>query len=293
MRNKSKLYRAISLISFIIMLLALAAIAALLISYKQSRDHYAQLSETAWTATVGAGEDEALPADGAAQGDELAQQGSAAENEQVPEPVEIPINFDYLLGENEDIIGWITVDGTEIDYPILYDTTYNRYYLTHNYAGTATPYGSIFILGENAGDYSDFNTVVYGHNMIDGHMFAQLHRFKEQTFFDTHDQIVIYTPDRKLTYQVFAAYRSNNLDIIANNDFSTQELREQYIKSIYTNVELGLFDRDIPVTGEDRIITLSTCIWNPAYRFLVQGVLVSDEPGAFTGTQMTSENAYG
>lgn len=177
--------------------------------------------------------------------------------------------------------------------PITYDTTYNRYYLTHNYAGTATTYGSIFILGENAGDYSDFNTVVYGHNMIDGHMFAQLHRFKEQSFFDTHDQIIIYTPDRKLTYQVFAAYRSNNLDIIANNDFSTQELREQYIKSIYTNVELGLFERDIPVTGEDRIITLSTCIWNPAYRFLVQGVLVSDEPGAFTGTQMTSENAYG
>ena len=134
-------------------------------------------------------------------------------------------------------------------------------------------------MGENAGDYSDFNTVVYGHNMIDGHVFAQLHRFKEQSFFDTHDQIIIYTPDRKLTYQVFAAYRSNNLDIIANNDFSTQELREQYIKSIYTNVELGLFERDIPVTGEDRIITLSTCIWNPAYRFLVQGVLVSDEPG--------------
>ena len=111
--------------------------------------------------------------------------------------------------------------------------------MTHNYAGTATPYGSIFFLGENEGDYSDFNTVVYGHNMIDGHMFAQLHRFKEQSFFDTHDQIIIYTPDRKLTYQVFAAYRSNNLYIIANNDFSTQELREQYIKSIYSNVDLG------------------------------------------------------
>lgn len=221
------------------MLLALAAIAALLISYKQSRDHYAQLSETAWTATAGAGENEALPADGAAQGDEPAQQGSAAKNEQVPEPVEIRINFDYLLGENEDIIGWITMDGTEIDYAILYDTTYNRYYLTHNYAGTATPYGSIFFLDENEGDYSDFNTVVYGHNMIDGHMFAQLHRFKEQSFFDTHDQIIIYTPDRKLTYQVIAAYRSNNLYIIANNDFSTQELREQYIKSIYSNVDLG------------------------------------------------------
>ena len=131
------------------------------------------------------------------------------------------------------------MDGTEIDYPILYDTTYNRYYLTHNYAGTATPYGSIFFLGENEGDYSDFNTVVYGHNMIDGHMFAQLHRIKEQSFFDTHDQIIIYTPDRKLTYQVIAAVCGNNLYIIANNDFSTQELREQYIKSIYSNVDLG------------------------------------------------------
>ena len=293
MHNKNKLYRAISLVSFIIMLLALAAIAALLFVYKQSQDHYAQLSEAAWAITAAADENEALSADKGTQEKEPAQQEATKESEPTPEPVEIPIDFAFLQGENADIIGWITVDGTEIDYPILYDTTYNRYYLTHNYAGTATPYGSIFILGENAGDYSDFNTVVYGHNMINGQMFAQLHRFREQAFFDTHDQIVIYTPERKLTYQVFAAYRSNNLDIIANNDFSTEELREQYIENIYTNTELGLFDRDIQVTGEDRIITLSTCIWNPAYRFLVQGVLVSDEPGEFTGTQTMDGNTDG
>ena len=290
MHDKKKLYRTISVFSFFIMLFALAAIAALLFIYKQSCDHYTQLSENAWVIKTSADEQEALPADVAAQND---GQGDEAEGEQTPEPVEIPINFDFLLAENEDIIGWITVDGTEIDYPILYDTTYNRYYLTHNYSGTATPYGSVFVLGENAGDYSDFNTVIYGHNMIDGHMFAQLHYFKNQDFFDNHDQIVIYTPDRKLTYQVFAAYRTNNLDIIANNDFSTEELRDQYIESIYTNTDLGLFDREVHVTGEDRIITLSTCIWNPASRFLVQAVLVSDEPGEFYGTQMTSEDAYG
>lgn len=286
MRNKNKLYRIISLVSFVIMLLALAAIGVLLYIYKQSQEHYARLAENAWVVTAEAGESAPPAAE-----EELFRETAAPESE--PEPVEIPIDFDFLLGENADIIGWITVDGTEIDYPILYDTTYNRYYLTHNYAGTATPYGSVFVLGENAGDYSDFNTVVYGHNMIDGHMFAQLHKFKEQDFFDAHDQIVIYTPDRKLTYQIFAAYRSNNLDIIANNDFSTEELREQYIESIYTHTEPGLFDLDVPVTASDRIITLSTCIWNPAYRFLVQAVLVSEEPGEFSGTQMTSENANG
>ena len=198
--------------------------------------------------------------------------------------VEIPINFDYLKGENEDIIGWIVVDGTLIDYPILYDTTYNYYYLNHNYEGTSTGYGSIFVLGENAGDFTDFNTVVYGHNMLDGRMFAQLHRFRDKNFFDSHGQIIVYTPERQLTYQVFAAYRRDNLDIIANTDFSTKALIDEYIESVYAQTDLAQFNPALEVTSSDRIITLSTCIGNPAYRFVVQGVLVDEAQAVFAGT---------
>ena len=187
-------------------------------------------------------------------------------------------------GAPEDIIGWIVVDGTLIDYPILYDTTYNYYYLNHNYEGTSTGYGSIFVLGENAGDFTDFNTVVYGHNMLDGRMFAQLHRFRDKNFFDSHGQIIVYTPERQLTYQVFAAYRRDNLDIIANTDFSTKALIDEYIESVYAQTDLAQFNPALEVTSSDRIITLSTCIGNPAYRFVVQGVLVDEAQAVFAGT---------
>ena len=275
MQNKKKLYFIISIVSFLIVLIALLAIGVLLFSYKQSRDDYAQLAQEARTEAT-------------------TMQTAITETTEQPLPTvplaEIPINFDYLKEQNEDIIGWITVDGTIIDYPILYDTSFNLYYLKHNYVGTTTDYGSIFVLSENADDFSDFNTLVYGHNMPDGQMFAQLHKFRDSSFFEEHGVIIIYTPDRKLTYQVFAAYRTDNLNIIVNNDFSTEELQEAYIERIYTHTDLALFKPEYPVTASDRIVTLSTCIGNPDFRYVVQGVLVSDELGEFTQPQTTDED---
>lgn len=276
MKNQKKLYLTISIISFVIVLVALAAIGFLFFSFKQARDDYSQLASKAKTSA------------GRSEKGFWGQKGSA--DPEMPDPVDIPVDFDFLKGENQDIIGWIQVEGTKIDYPILYDTTYNRYYLDHNFKGTNTAYGSIFVLGENAGDFTDFNTVVYGHNMLDSSMFAQLHKFRNKEFFDTNDKIIVYTPDRKLTYEVFAAYRRDNLNIILSNDFSTEELQAEYIASIYEHTAVANFDPEYKVTSADRILTLSTCIGNPAYRYVVQGVLVSDEYGVYAGVQSTDED---
>ena len=276
MQNKKKLYLIISIVSFLIVLIALLAIGVLLFSYKQSSDDYTQLAQEA---RVESTTTETVAAE------------TAEETMPTVPLVDIPIDFSYLKEQNEDIIGWIMVDGTIIDYPILYDSSNMLYYLKHNYVRTATDYGSIFVLSENADDFTDFNTLVYGHNMLDGQMFAQLHKFRNSSFFDQHGQIIIYTPDRKLTYQVFAAYRTDNLNIIVNNDFSTEELREAYIKRIYTHTDLALFKPEYLVSASDRIITLSTCIGNPDYRYVVQGVLVSDELGEFVQAQNTDKDA--
>ena len=278
MQNKKKVYLIISIVSFSIVLIALAAIGGLLLAYKQQSDNYEQLAAAARAAAP-------PPSTTPPTEAEAVEETQPVETEPPLPTVEIPINFDYLKGENGDIIGWIVVDGTLIDYPILYDTTYNYYYLNHNYEGTSTGYGSIFVLGENAGDFTDFNTVVYGHNMLDGRMFAQLHRFRDKNFFDSHGQIIVYTPERQLTYQVFAAYRRDNLDIIANTDYSTKELIDEYIESIYAQTDLALFNPEYKVTSSDRIITLSTCIGNPARRYVVQGVLVDEAQAVFTGNQ--------
>lgn len=277
MEKNKKIYLIISIVSFVIALIALITIGMLLVSFKKGEEDYNRLAQQA--------RERIRPIAGSIINDE-----EDIPEETMPDPVDIPIDFEFLKGENQDIVAWIQVDGTNIDYPVLYDTTYNMYYLHHNYNGVRTVYGSIFVLGANAADFTDFNTVVYGHNIMNRTMFAQLHEFRKKEFFDSHGTITIYTPDRKLTYQVFAAYRTDSLNIIDNNDFSTEEFRAEYIDSIYAHDAVANFKPEYQVTPSDRIITLSTCINNASFRYVVQGVLVSDEYGVYTGAQVIDED---
>lgn len=272
MKNK-QIYRIISVVSLLVMALAILSIVYMLFLYQKSNREYQALAEEARAAAERMAEQMA----------EEAQQSGQAEPEQ-DDRVPIPVDFEYLLSQNQDIIGWIVVDGTAIDYPVLYDNTQFRVYLNHNYLHAYSPYGSVFMLGENDPDFTDFNTVIYGHNLIDGSMFATLHNFEEQAFFDEHRTIMVYTPDRVLTYEIFAAYRTDNLNVVLKYPSTTREERQAYIDHIYSHEVKAIFDRSIEVTPDDRIITLSTCIANPAYRYLVQGVLVSDQAGISTAT---------
>ena len=272
MKNK-QIYRIISVVSLLVMALAILSIVYMLFLYQKSNREYQALAEEARAAAERMAEQMA----------EEAQQSGQAEPEQ-DDRVPIPVDFEYLLSQNQDIIGWIVVDGTAIDYPVLYDDTQFRVYLNHNYLHAYSPYGSVFMLGENDPDFTDFNTVIYGHNLIDGSMFATLHNFEDQAFFDEHRTIMVYTPDRVLTYEIFAAYRTDNLNVVLKYPSTTREERQAYIDHIYSHEVKAIFDRSIEVTPDDRIITLSTCIANPAYRYLVQGVLVSDEEGVSTAS---------
>lgn len=205
--------------------------------------------------------------------------------EPTPAPVDIPIDFQYYRSRNSDMIAWIFVDGTDIDYPVLYDSSTDFYYLDHTMWGEYSAAGSIFIEEDyNYSDFQDFNTVLYGHNMASGAMFAQLHRFKDESFFEENRYITIYTPDSKLTYEIFAAYRTDNLHLLANFDIGSADDRSDYIDHIYSHSS-SVFDSDITVTESDKIITLSTCVGISTQRFLVQGVLISDEPGVYNTSE--------
>lgn len=272
--KKKQVYRIISAVSLLVMILAILSIAYMLFLFQKSNREYQALAEAARAAA----EQTVLQP----QPGEQQPEGDTPPTEEKLIP--IPINFAYLLAQNEDIAGWIEVDGTAVDYPILYDNTRLLIYLNRNYLHAYTPYGSVFMLKGNSRDFSDFNTVVYGHNMLDGSMFASLHNFEEQDFFDEHRTILVYTPDRVLTYQIFAAYRTDNLNLLAKFPCTTREERQEYIDHIFSHEVKAIFDRSVEVTPDDRIITLSTCIANPMYRYLVQGVLISDQAGYSTAT---------
>lgn len=270
--KKKRIYRAISLVSLVVMLAAILSIGYMFILYQKSNREYEELARSAR-----ASEAAVLPD---TEGEEASQEGGNAHIDWERTDYAVnPFDFEYLNSVNENIVGWIGVQGTEIDYPLLYDTGKINYYLNHNYRGTFTPFGSAFILSDNARDFTDFNTAVYGHNNPDGSMFAQLHKFEDREFFDRNRIIMVYTPTRVLRYEIFAAYRTDNLDQVRNFDYETPEGRQAYIDRIYTHDVKAIFDTEIEVTPDDRIITLSTCIGNHAYRYLVQGVLVSDLEG--------------
>ena len=186
------------------------------------------------------------------------------------------INWDELHSQNQDIYAWIYVPGTNIDYPILQHPEERSYYLNHNIDGSEGYPGCIYTQNLNSKDWTDPNTVIYGHNMNDGSMFHDLHLFEDAVFFDETQYLYIYTPEGDYVYEIFAAYPFANVDLLMCFDYSTPEALLVYFDGIWTNRSMTSHFRDsIVLYGDSRIITMSTCIGGqPEMRYLVQAVLL-------------------
>lgn len=237
---------------------------------EKEKDNYQKLQEVANTKEVGKKTENKI------------------QEEAVPEDIlkklgiEIPeknIDFAALKEENEDIYAWIYIPGTGIDYPVLQHPTDDSYYLEHNLDGSKGYPGCIYTETVNSRDFTDPNTVLYGHNMKDGSMFAALHNYEDSQVFEENPYIFIYTPEKTFVYQIFAAYKYNAIHLIYNFDLSNREIFQNYLDQIFETREMGAnIRKDISVNAENHIVTLSTCISGEKNkRFLVQGVLLNDE----------------
>ena len=159
------------------------------------------------------------------------------------------IDWDKLSNINTDIIGWIKINDTNIDYPILKDTD-NLKYLKHSFDGKYNNNGSIFTLNNNP--FQDYETVLYGHNMKSGIMFSELGKYMNKEFFDKHSSFEIYTKNQNYKATVFSCYsiginkEENNIKLL---DFEEQV--EYYKKASKYSVDN---------VGEiKKIVKLSTC----------------------------------
>ena len=186
-----------------------------------------------------------------------------------------PIDWEGMWEINEDVYAWITIPGTVIDYPILQHATDNTYYLNYNIDGSYGYPGCIYTENMNAKDFTDNNTVIYGHNMKNGSMFAGLHQYEEKGFFEEHPQVLIYTPEKEYEYTVFAAYIYDDRHLLYSFDFANEEGYASYLDTVLNMRDLSANIRDdIIVTKDDNIITLVTCMSKqPDKRLLVQAVL--------------------
>lgn len=194
------------------------------------------------------------------------------------EPYVSPIDFEALWEVNPDIYAWLELVDTDISYPILQHPTDNDYYLFHTPEDVYGYPGSIYTFNVNAKDFSDFNTMIYGHRMNDGTMFSNLHEYRDESYLKEHQTIKIYLPERELVYTIFASVIYDDRLITSYFDFSDPESCRAYLDSIYGNRDMNSIILTEPqVTENDRIITLSTCIrWQENNRYLVVAVLTDE-----------------
>ena len=190
--------------------------------------------------------------------------------------IEIPVDFESLTSQYPDIYAWITIPGTRIDYPIVQHPSDNAYYLNHTVDGRKRVEGAIFTENYNSKDFSDPNTLIYGHNMKNGSMFKGLHKYKDRQFLEEHSEIIIYQEGRILRYKIFAAYVYDSRHIMLSFDFNDENIYRSYLNSVLTKKDMSSnIDTTVEVSTEDKIITLSTCNSNDKQRYLVQAVLLS------------------
>lgn len=205
-----------------------------------------------------------------------ASQDSETVTESAEPEEEIPIDFEELWETNPDVYAWIVIPGTDINYPILQHPTDDSYYLNHNIDGSTGRPACIYTESLNNKDFTDNNTVIYGHNMRNGTMFAQLHKFEDKDFFDEHREIIIYLPDKVLHYKIFAVHNYDDRHLLYSFDFSDKAVYKDYLESIFSIDDKNAnIDTEMTVTENDKIITLATCVYKqPSLRFHVQAVLV-------------------
>ena len=187
------------------------------------------------------------------------------------------LDFEKLKAEiNQDIYAWIYVPGTKVDYPIVQHPTDNDYYLDYNYDGSKGFPGTIYTQNYNDKDFTDRNTVVYGHNMKNGSMFATLHNYADREFFDANRYIYIYTEDDIFVYKIFAAHEFNSIHLLLSFDLSQDEIFLNYLNSILDSRDMrSNIDKSVEFDEDTKIITLSTCVnSNQDNRYLVQGELL-------------------
>lgn len=200
----------------------------------------------------------------------------AGEMSQNENPPEIPVDFAELQKENPDIYAWITIPDTGIDYPILQSSD-DTYYLNHTAEKKKGLPGSIYSECQNQRDFSDPNTVLYGHNMKNGSMFAGLHKFSDEKYMKKHQKILIYTPEHILTYQIFAAVVYDNRHILNCFDYSQLSGMEEFLQSLKKSRNLANIYLDTEIQEGDRLLTLSTCNSNKEERFVVEAVLTDEQ----------------
>ena len=184
--------------------------------------------------------------------------------------VPIQVDFDVLSKENQDVIGWLYCPDTSINYPVV-QAADNEYYLHRLLDDSKNAAGTLFMDYRNTADLSDWNSVIYGHNMKNGSMFGSLPDYKTQAYFDAHPQMFLLTPEKTYMVELVAGYTTP-----ANSElYATRSPSEEEKARLVENwLDASNFVSGNDIDAEDRLITLSTCSYEyHDARYVLIGIL--------------------
>lgn len=182
------------------------------------------------------------------------------------------INFSELLKVNNEIVGFIKVGGTNINYPVVRSND-NKYYLNHAYDKKKNIKGSIFLDYRNNLDSLSKNNIIYGHGMYDNTMFGSLDNLLTDNWLknDNNYYIKLYTPNKLLVFKIFSVYTIEKEGYYIKTYFSNREVYKKFLKTIEKR---SIYDFGVSIKTSDKILTLSTCKNNFGKRIVVHAKLI-------------------
>lgn len=198
--------------------------------------------------------------------------------EATAEPYVSPVNFEELWAINPDIYAWIDIPGMDIAYPVAQHPTDDSYYLNHTIEGNSGMPAAIYSEASvNTKDFTDFNTIIYGHNAGEGKMFNNLIQYRDASVLEKNREIILYTPEAEYHYTIFAAVLFGDEYLPYFYPGDTVENRQAYLDALANVRDMNshVLD-DVEVTPDSKLVTLSTCpdpYRQDPYRFLVVAVL--------------------
>lgn len=189
----------------------------------------------------------------------------------------ILVKYAKLYEANPDFVGWLTIEDTHIDYPVMQTPEDEEYYIKRDFNKDYASYGALFVDGESRlGIYNPeknsydipytSNVIIYGHNMNAGTMFHDLVKYEDEDFYNSHKTFKFDTIYEEGTYEVIAAFRSEIYDEDSTNfkyysfiDTYDSEVFGNYIKNIKA---LNTYNIDATAEYSDTLVTLSTCAYH-------------------------------
>lgn len=185
--------------------------------------------------------------------------------EHAPDEPVILAQYVAFHEDNNDLIGWLTIEGMAIDYPVM-QCGDDKYYLEHDFYKNESVYGCLYVKEQADVNTPGTNFIIYGHNMRDGSMFGDLDLYQDESFFLEHPFISFDTLYEERIYEIIAVFRSQvyyaDEDIFKYYQFYEADTKEEF-DYFYENIkELSLYDTGVTAEFGDTFLTLSTCAYH-------------------------------